>query len=264
MTEIAVRNLSVSIEQNLIVRDVSCTLGAGQVIGIIGPNGAGKTTFLKALCRLIPSDRGTISINGKSLPDLTTTELARTIAYLPQRHVLHWDMTLEQTVSLGRLPHVAGMDRLGDQDRHAIGQAMQAAEVTGLASRKVGSLSGGELARGMLARALAVEAPFLFADEPIAALDPYHALHIMGLLRGLAQAGRSVLVVMHDLTLALRFCDRLLLLAGGQLVGDGVPAEVLDPAQLEAVYRVSGVYGNRDGEPYLVPWQRLSSGTFGA
>ena len=102
--------------------------------------------------------------------------------------------------------------------------------------------------------------PFLFADEPIAALDPNHALHIMGLLRALARSGRAVLVVLHDLTLALRFCDRLLLLDGGRLIGDGAPPDVLRPDQLEAAYRVSGEYGSRDGEPYLVPWQRLSTG----
>jgi iron complex transport system ATP-binding protein len=262
MTEIIVRDLSVSIEQTPILRDISCVLGAGEVVGIVGPNGAGKTTLLKSLCRLLPGDAGRIAVDGRDLSDLSAAELAKTIAYLPQRHVLHWDMTLEQTVSLGRLPYVPGMDRLADRDRRAITQAMQTAEVTGLAQRKVGSLSGGELARGMMARALAVDAPFLFADEPIAALDPYHALQIMGLLRGLARSGRSVLVVLHDLTLALRFCDRLLLLDGGRLIGDGAPANVLRPDQLEAAYRVSGEYGIRDGEPYLVPWKRLSAGDF--
>ena len=182
---------------------------------------------------------------------------ARTFAYLPQRHVVHWDLTVLQAVSLGRLPHVPSMDRLAEADHDAIRRALQTAEISHFAHRQIGTLSGGELARAMLARALAVEAPYLFADEPIAALDPYHALYIMQLLRDLARGGRSVLVVLHDLTLATRFCDRLMLIAGGRVVADGAPSDVLSPACLEAAYRVEAQYGVRDGEQYIVPWRPL-------
>lgn len=260
MSDLAIRNLSVSLQDVPIVRDISCTLRAGEIAGVIGPNGAGKSTFLKAACGLTPATGGAITLDGQDIAAMSPAMRARAIAYLPQRHVLHWDLTLSQTVSLGRLPHVSGMDRLAQPDRAAIARAMTTAEITGLADRRVGTLSGGELARGMLARALAAETPFLFADEPVAALDPYHALHIMELLRDLARAGRAVLVVLHDLTLALRFCDRLLLLQGGRLIADGTPQAVLVPERLEAAYRVTAEYGARDGEPYIVPWGRLPAG----
>jgi iron complex transport system ATP-binding protein len=260
MSNLAAHNLSVTLQDTQIVREVSCAVQAGEIVGVVGPNGAGKSTLLKAMCGLIPAASGSVVLDGQKIADMTAAARARTIAYLPQRHVLHWDLSLSQTVSLGRLPHVAGMDRLTQADRDAIRQAMETAEITGFAERQVGTLSGGELARGMLARALAVEAPFLFADEPIAALDPYHALHIMQLLRELAQSGRSVLVVLHDLTLALRFCDRLLLMQGGRLVAEGSPQDVLAPAQLQAAYHVEAEYGVRDGERYIVPWRRLPGG----
>ncbi|HEY4077928.1 MAG TPA: ABC transporter ATP-binding protein [Rhizomicrobium sp.] len=260
MSNLVAQNLSVTLQDALIVQDVSCTVHAGEIVGVVGPNGAGKSTLLKAMCGLIPAASGSVALNGQKVGGMTAAARAGTIAYLPQRHVLHWDLSLSQTVSLGRLPHVAGMDRLTQTDRDAIHRAMETAEVTGLAERQVGTLSGGELARGMLARALAVEAPFLFADEPIAALDPYHALHIMQLLRDLARSGRSVLVVLHDLTLALRFCDRLLLMQGGRLAAEGAPQDVLAPARLEAAYRVQAEYGTRDDEPYIVPWRRLQDG----
>ncbi len=260
MSELIARNLSISLQDTPIVRDISCAVRGGEIVGVVGPNGAGKSTLLKAMCGLIPATAGAAALDGQNIAAMPAGARARTIAYLPQRHMVHWDLSVSQTVSLGRLPHVAGMDRLTQADRDAISRAMETAEITALAERQVGTLSGGELARAMLARAFAVEAPFLLADEPIAALDPYHALHIMQLLRELARAGRSVLVVLHDLTLALRFCDRLLLLQGGRLIAEGAPQDVLGPARLQAAYRVEAEYGSRDGEPYIVPWRRLPDG----
>ncbi|HVV26644.1 MAG TPA: ABC transporter ATP-binding protein [Rhizomicrobium sp.] len=263
MSRLTVRDLSVWLQGAPIVRNVSCAVGAGEIVGVIGPNGAGKSTLLRAACALIPAAAGAAVLDGQEITAMSPDARARAIAYLPQRHVLHWDLSLSQVVSLGRLPHVSGMDRLTPADRDAIGRAMEIAEITAFADRRVGTLSGGELARGMLARALAVEAPLLFADEPVAALDPYHALHIMELLRDLARSGRAVLVVLHDLTLALRFCDRLLLLQGGRLIAEGAPQDVLVPERLEAAYRVNAEYGVRAGEPYIVPWTRLPGGGLG-
>lgn len=263
MNELAVSNLSVALQDVPIVRDISFAIRAGEIAGVIGPNGAGKSTLLRAVCGLVPVTSGSAALDGQDTAAMTAAARARAIAYLPQRHVLHWDLSLSQTVALGRLPHVAGMDRLTQSDRDAIRRAMETADITGLADRSVGTLSGGEAARAMLARALAVEAPFLLADEPVSALDPYHALHIMQILRDLARSGRAVLVVLHDLTLALRFCDRLLLMRDGRLMAEGAPRDVLVPARLEAAYRVEAEYGTRDGERYIVPWRRLPDGESG-
>jgi len=254
---IRIEALDVALGDRRVLAGIDTEMTGGGLIGVIGPNGAGKSTLARAMLGLLKPLAGRVLLDGAEVGTLRPADRARTIAYLPQRHILHWDLSLFQTVSLGRLPHVAGMDRLTQADRDAIRRAMETAEISGFAERQAGTLSGGELARGMLARALAVEAPFLFADEPIAALDPYHAIHIMQLLRELARSGRSVLVVLHDLTLALRFCDRLLLMQGGRVVAEGPPQEVLAPAQLEATYRVEAEYGLRDGEPYIVPWRRL-------
>jgi iron complex transport system ATP-binding protein len=133
--------------------------------------------------------------------------------------------------------------------------------VAHLAARRAGTLSGGEHARVMLARALAAEPGILLADEPVADLDPYHSIDVMDHLAALARRGRAVVVVLHDLTLAARYCDRLVLLDGGRIVADGAPGPTLSPANLAAVYRVAALRGSHEGKAYLLPWTRLPGGS---
>src|ERR1700761_8966614 len=144
MSNLVAANLSVNLQDARIVRDVSCTVRAGEIVGVVGPNGAGKSTLLKAMCGLIPAASGSVALDERKIAEMTSIARARTIAYLPQRHILHWDLSLFQTVSLGRLPHVAGMDRLTQADRDAIRRAMETAEISGFAERQGGTLSGGE------------------------------------------------------------------------------------------------------------------------
>lgn len=252
MVSVATRALMVKLGRRTVVRGISVNMDGGQLIGILGPNGAGKSTFVRALLGLLPHE-GSVSIDGADRTSLPGHEVARRIAYLPQGQVLHWPVTVERLVALGRLPHLAPLSRLGDEDRAAIERAMARTDVAHLRARVATELSGGERARVLLARALAVEAPALIADEPLASLDPAHQIEGMELLRAEADAGALVIAVLHDLTLAARFCDRVLVMADGELKADGAPGAVLTPALLAEVYGIAARYV--DG--LIVPLDRL-------
>ena len=252
MVSVATRALTVNLGRRTVVRGISVNMDGGQLIGILGPNGAGKSTFVRALLGLLPHE-GTVSIDDADRASLPGHEVARRIAYLPQGQVLHWPVTVERLVALGRLPHLAPLSRLGDEDRAAIERAMARTDVVHLRARVATELSGGERARVLLARALAVEAPALIADEPLASLDPAHQIEGMELLRAEADAGALVIAVLHDLTLAARFCDRVLVMADGELKADGAPGAVLTPALLADVYGIAARYV--DG--LIVPLDRL-------
>src|SRR5262249_57557523 len=162
---------------------------------------------------------------------------------------------------VGGMPRRRAVQGLDAADRNAIEQAMTAADVASLRQRTMAQVSGGERMRVLLARALAVDARVLLADEPIAALDPLHQLQVMELLRAIAGKGRSVIVVLHDLALAMRFCDRLVLLAGGGILAEGSPAQVLTDAHFSPAYGVEVVRGERDGVPFVLPWTPTTQGT---
>jgi len=243
--------VSVTLGGRRVVEAVSADLGGG-VIGLIGPNGAGKSTLVRAVAGLIPAE-GAILIDGASIASMPLRDRARRIAYLPQGQSVHWPLTVARLVALGRLPHLAPFARPGVGDAQAIESALERTALLSLRDRPVDELSGGERARVLLARALAVEAPLLLADEPLAALDPAHQIEVMALLRAEAARGATVIAVLHDLTLAARWCDRLLLIDQGRLVADGKPADVLTANRIGAVYGVSAYIGEAQGEPLIVP-----------
>lgn len=238
MSLLAVRDLSVDLGARQVLRDVTFEARAGEVVGLIGPNGAGKTTLLRAICQLTPALAGEVAWDGQRLDRLDARTRARTLAYLPQGQVIHWPISVRRLVELGRLPRMGPFSRPTPADIAAVEAAMIAAGVDGLADRPATSLSGGERARVLLARALAADAPVLLADEPTASLDPFHMLEVMTLLRRTADQGRVVIAVMHELGLVARYCDRVVLINEGRKVGDGTPREVLTPERLRAVYRV--------------------------
>ncbi|WP_136161347.1 ABC transporter ATP-binding protein [Sphingomonas flavalba] len=262
MVTIALDALGVTLGRRPVLRDVSATLGGGSLIGVVGPNGAGKSTLARAILRLVPA-RGRVLVDDTDAAALSRAELARTIAYLPQGQTLHWPLAVERLVALGRLPHLAPFSRIGAADHAAIERAIRFTDVGALRGRVATELSGGERARVLLARALAVEAPALIVDEPLASLDPGHQLEVMELLRAQAQGGALVVAVLHELTMAARFCDRLLLLDGGALVADGTPAEVLTPARLAAVYGIDAWIGTAGDAALVVPLRRCGDGRTG-
>jgi iron complex transport system ATP-binding protein len=230
-------NVSVRIGANEIVRDASLSLNAGELVALVGPTGAGKTTLMRALAALLPA-QGTITLGGKPLDTLTPRERARSIAYLPQGHIFHWPMSVESVVMLGRAPHTDALSGTTAEDRAAVAQALATTETQAFAARPVTTLSGGEKARVALARALATQAPLLLADEPTAALDPRHQLTVMAMLRRVADLGGAVLAIMHDLTLAARFSDRIVVMDRGAIVADGGPAEALSTGRLASVFGI--------------------------
>lgn len=255
MVSLIAETVSVALGGNAVVRDVSTRLEGGQLVGVLGPNGAGKSTLIRALVGLLPH-AGRVTIDGDDRAALRPAQIARRIAYLPQGQTLHWPLTVERLVSLGRLPHLAPFSRIGADDQAAIARAMERADVAHLRTRFATELSGGERARALLARAIAVEAPTLVADEPLASLDPAHQIQGMDLLRAEADAGGLVLAVLHDLTLAARYCDRVLVIAGGRLVADGAPGAVLTAELLARVYGITAFFGD-GATPMLVPLERI-------
>lgn len=248
------RNLSVALGGRSIVEGINITVASGSCVGLIGPNGAGKSTVLRALAGAVPLAGGEVILQGQHTDGLVRRERARRVAYLPQERRVEWGVRVRDVVALGLL---AG-PRLSRSERTAkTTAALDDVEAIHLADRSAKTLSGGELARVLLARALATQAPLLLADEPMAGLDPSHQLHVMELLVRKARAGDGVLVVLHDLGLAARFCDRVVVLDRGRKVADGPPAEALTPRLLAETYGIEPLSGEKDGEPWLLPWRRV-------
>jgi iron complex transport system ATP-binding protein len=238
MVTLAAQSLSVTLGRRGVIHDVDATFHGGELVGILGPNGAGKSTIARALTGLVPPAAGRVTLDDADIATLSRQALARRIAYLPQGQVLHWPISVARLVALGRLPWHAALGGDDAADAAAVADAMARADVARFADRPALQLSGGERARALLARALAVGAPVLIADEPLAALDPGHQFDVMDVLRAEAAAGALVLVLMHDLALAARYCDRILLLDAGRLIDDGPPDAVLTQQSLRAVYGI--------------------------
>ena len=252
-----------------VLHAVTTTLSGGELVGLIGANGSGKTTLMRLGAGLLHATTGQVNLAGQR-PERTghfgrpgrtgRRERARRLGYLPQGAPCHWPLEVSRLVALGRLPHLQPWQRPGDDDAAIVTRAMQHADVTALAQRDALSLSGGERARVMLARVLAGEPELLLADEPAAGLDPAHQLSLMQALHERSRDGMGVLVSLHDLGLAARFCDRLLLLRQGRLLADGKPAAVLTEARLAEGFGIEALTGVHDGQPYLVPWKALPGG----
>jgi iron complex transport system ATP-binding protein len=230
MTLLTAQNLGVTLTGRTVLADLSLSLSSGHLVALVGPNGAGKTTLLpcarraRALHRRGPH-------GGDALASLPLRERAKRFAYLPQGHVVHWPLPARDIVALGRFPHgVTDPARMTAKDIDAVSRAMLAADVVEFADRRVTELSGGERSRVALARVLAVEAPVILADEPIASLDPRHQIDVMKSLRTAADGGVLVIVVTHDLGLAARFADHVMVLSAGRLVSQGAPTDALSEA----------------------------------
>jgi iron complex transport system ATP-binding protein len=231
--------LQASLGSRVVVKDIDFSVAAGEVVGLLGPNGAGKSTLLRAICGLIPF-QGKVTVEGRDMTTLRAAERAGKVAYVAQEHDVAWPIKVADLVALGRNSARTGLAaRLSDDDRRAVRDAMRLTDITELAERPANALSGGEKARALIARALAQETPLLLADEPAAGLDPAHQINLMKTFRMLASDGRAVMLSMHDLGLAARWCTRLILLDGGTIVADGTPETVLQPDNIAKVYGVS-------------------------
>jgi iron complex transport system ATP-binding protein len=239
-----------------VVNNVEATVAEGEWVALIGPNGAGKTTLLRAIAGLVPFV-GDIALGGRPITDLRRAELSRLVAVVPQEpHTPPW-MTVGEYVLLGRTPHLGFFAKEGRYDRQAAGLALARLDLVGYEERRLGTLSGGEKQRAVVARALAQEARVVLLDEPTAALDIGHQQQALDLLDALrAESGLTLLAAMHDLTLAAHYADRVVLLDGGRLVAEGAPDEVLTESLIAQHYGASIRIVNVDGRIAVIPSRR--------
>jgi iron complex transport system ATP-binding protein len=250
---IRVDSVSVSLGGAEIVRDVSFAVESGEWLGLIGPNGAGKTTTLRALAGLVPW-RGRIELDGHEVGDLSRRAASQLVALVPQTPQTPAALTAAEYVLLGRTPYIRTLATEGRSDHEAAERAMDRLGIREFAARSLHSLSGGELQRVVLARALAQEAPILLLDEPTSALDLGRQQLVLELVDELRRdSDLTVVAAMHDLSLAGQYADRLLLLDGGQVVGEGTAQEVLTEERLGAFYGASVHVLHDGGNVYVLP-----------
>lgn len=239
-----------------LVDKVSIAINSGELVGLIGPNGAGKSTLLSMLAGLDHCDEGSVILDGQDIQSMNARRRSQTLAWVAQSGPVNWPLSVERVITLGRRPHLSTWQKLNSTDADAIEYAIRATDCQAIRTQDATTLSGGERTRMLLARALAAEPEILLADEPIAALDLKHQLQTMEMLREFASHGRACLVVLHDLSLAGRFCDRLYLMHEGKIAAHGNSAEVLTAQNLQTVYGVSVAMG--EGEvPWVVPVKQL-------
>ncbi len=254
MTVLELKGVSVSLRSRQVLRDISFQLRPGSLMALVGPNGAGKSTLLRATLGLVALQSGSVLLRGQDLTKIPMQARARNMAYLAQGHHAVWPIRVRRLVALGRLPHRNAARRTSPEDDAIVDRVMAQCGVAELSDRTVDTLSGGEKARVMLARALAVEAQVLLVDEPIAALDPRHQLEVMIQLHRIAQAGAAVVCVLHDLQIAARFCNHVMVLADGALIEQGPPLTALAPAVIRRTYGVEVATVEIGGENTLIPW----------
>lgn len=245
-----------------VLRGVDINVGGGEVIGLIGPNGAGKSTLLKLLSGINEPLAGSVRFKERLLHEISAQQRARSFGYLAQGARACWPCTVEKIIELGRMPyrsfwHDLGLANKNMSEQQKIEDAMRLTETLAYRNRIVTTLSGGEHTLVMLARLFATEPDIIFADEPVATLDPYHQLHVMELLRNHATGDKAAVVILHDLGLAARFCDRLYLLHHGQMHAVGTPADVLTQDNMSEVYGVRILVDCNEKGLQVTPAERL-------
>ena len=231
---VSARSTATRIGKALILHGIDVRIAAGRWTAIVGPNGAGKSTLLRVLAGLLPTD-GTVQLHGRPLADWPARERARQLAWLGQAEGGSDDLSAYDVVMLGRLPHRAWLAPASDADHAAVRQALAAMQVAHLQTRRLGELSGGERQRVLLARALAVQAPVTFMDEPLANLDPPHQTDWLHTVRALVAAGGTVVSVLHEISIALQ-ADDMLIMAAGRIAHHGPCQDGATHAALEQVF----------------------------
>lgn len=239
---LSLRDAEVGYSTHTVLKGISLEIGAGEFVGLLGQNGAGKTTLLHACLGLTPLRRGEVALGGTPLASLDRAAIARRAALLPQDGAFGSHFRVRDIVAMGRYVHRGALAPESEEDRASIDAAMEATDLHPLATRRASELSGGERQRLLFARALAQNAPLLFLDEPIASLDLSHQLETLERVRALSKAedGRAAFAALHDIGLAARFCDRLILLHEGKIALDGRPEDVLHSSVLERYFDVEG------------------------
>lgn len=254
---LAFDNVRAGYRGRAVLEDVSLSFARREVTGLVGPNGAGKTTLLRTALGFLEPTQGEVRVLERSSRAWPRGARAKLIAYLPQGADTHWPIAARRLVALGRMPHRAPFAPLSPADERDVDDALARCDAEEFAARRLDELSAGERARVLLARALATKAPILLVDEPAAHLDPVHQLRLMELLREEAAQGAAVVVTLHDLTLASRFCDRIVVLKAGHVVSQGPAEEALSDSVLATAFGVSALKYSAGGKFPVIPWRRL-------
>jgi iron complex transport system ATP-binding protein len=250
------RSIAVRYRRNspLALEGVSCEVGASELVAVVGPNGSGKTTLLRALLGLVPVERGSVLVEGRPVSQWSRRLLAQSVGVVGQQEEAVFPLSVAETVMLGRYAYLGPLAAPGPRDRAAVQKALEQCDIAQLADRPVDSLSGGEWKRVRVARALAQEPRALVLDEPTASLDVRHEMELFELISQLVAGGLAGLVITHQLNLAARFADRMLLLERGAVVAVGSPSEVLKPDILSRVFQWPvSVSPWSDGSPHVIP-----------
>lgn len=249
------QDVKMSFDGRIVLEGIDLTIQPGELVGLIGPNGAGKSTLLRLIAKLIPPDQGAIALEGREVEGLNHRSVAQKVAVVPQQAQLAFSFPVREVVLMGRHPHLSRFQNEGVEDYRIVQESMVATETEQFAERPVTELSGGERQRVLLARALAQKPRLLLLDEPTANLDLKYQLRALSLVRRLTAEGIAALAAIHDLNLAGRFCNRLVLLDRGQIRIIGTPWEVITQVHLEPVYGVKvRIEGNPNmGPPLVVP-----------
>lgn len=251
-----VRDLTVSYGAATIIDGLVLDVPRGGVTTIVGPNGCGKSTLLRAVAGLIPRERGEVVLDGRNSAEMKRREIARTLAVLPQTPVAPDGLTVRDLVGRGRHPHQTWLRQTSGNDRAMVDEMMELTQVAEFAERPLERLSGGQRQRAWIAMVLAQDTPLVLLDEPTTYLDLSHSVELLALIRRLAdEMGRTVVMVLHDLNLAARFSDQLVVMKGGEVQAAGTPVEVVSEQLLADVFSLPAVVAEDPvaGGPLIVP-----------
>nr|MBQ6740712.1 ABC transporter ATP-binding protein [Synergistaceae bacterium] len=247
--KLKVNNLFWSAGNKNIVNDASLEVKAGEFVGIIGPNGSGKSSLLKCVYRLNKQDKGIINLDNYNIWEMSAKEFARRAAAMPQEMPKQFDFTVREIAAMGRYPHKKIIERNNKRDYELIDNALNYVGMLEKSDRMFSSLSGGEKQRSLIARAIAQDTELLILDEPTNHLDIYFQLQIMDLIKNL---GVASLVVMHDLNLSAKYCDKIYVMNKGSIYASGRPSEIITPELISSVYKVKAEIINNSGSPHII------------
>lgn len=251
-----IKDLSFSYGSTQILKDISMELGSSTVLGIVGPNGAGKSTLIRCIDRILVPQHGTVLLDGEEMKQMSSMEIAKKIGYVPQSISNTFPATVFDTVLMGRRPHLGW--RSSDADIDTVLEVLTMLKIKYLAMRDFSEISGGQQQKVLIARALAQDAKILLLDEPTSNLDIRHQLEVMEILTKLVKKkGLSVMMAIHDLNLASRYSDRIIMLNGGSIRDAGDPVSVLTAENIQSVYGAEVIVKHEAGKPYIIPIRSL-------
>jgi len=252
MVQLKVKDVTFSYARVPVLKDVTLEVATKEILGVLGPNGAGKSTLLKCIDRILTPQKGCISLDGLDITKMSRIELAKKVGYIPQSISHVFSATVFDTVLMGRRPHLGW--RTSEEDTEKVLETLQMLHIEDLAMRDINELSGGQMQKVFIARALTQEPDLLLLDEPTSNLDIRHQLEVMHTIKSIVRKkGISAIMAIHDLNLAARYADRIIMMHNGTIFSDGEPAYVLTRENIKWVYGVDAEVNYNDGRPYIVP-----------